>query len=101
MSEMFKSTNTYLGAITDLCNLSITSGKFPDSRKIAKIKPIYKKDSLIEASNYRPISLLLLISKVINNLLTVKLASFSRNLIYSYQSGFCKNHSTDYCHDFD
>ena len=44
--------------ITDLCNLSITSGKFPDSCKIAKLKPIYKKGSLTEASNYRPISLL-------------------------------------------
>ena len=32
--------------ITDLCNLSITSGKFPDSCKIAKLKPIYKKGSL-------------------------------------------------------
>ena len=44
--------------ITDLCNLSITSRKFPDSCKIAKLKPIYKKGSFTEASNYRPISLL-------------------------------------------
>ena len=51
--------------ITDLCNLSITSGKFPDSCKIAKLKPIYKKASLTEASSCRPISLLPLISEVI------------------------------------
>ena len=44
--------------IADICNLSITSGKFPDSCKLAKLKPIYKKGSLTEASNYRPISLL-------------------------------------------
>ena len=42
--------------ITDICNLSITSGKFPDSCKLAKLKPINKKGSLTEASNYRPIS---------------------------------------------
>ena len=88
--------------ITDLCNLSITSGKFPDSCKIAKLKPIYKKGSLTEASNYRPISLLPLISKVIEKVIHDQTSTFlnSRNLLYNYQSGFRKNHSTDYCLSF-
>ena len=43
---------------TDWCNLSIISGKFHDFCKIQKLEPIYKKSSLIEASNYKPISLL-------------------------------------------
>ena len=68
--------------ITELCNLSITSGKFPDSCKIAKLKPIYKKSSLTGASNYRPISLLQLISKVIKKVFTIKLAPFSTLEIY-------------------
>ena len=55
--------------ITDLCNLSIISRKFPDSGKIAELKPIYKKGSLTEASNYRPISLLPLTSKVIEKVI--------------------------------
>ena len=85
--------------ITDLCNLSITSGKIPDSRKIAKLKPIYKKGSLTEASNYRPISLLPLISKVIEKVIHDQTSAFlnSRHLLYNYQSGFRKNHSTDFC----
>ena len=85
--------------ITDLCNLSITSGKFPDSCKIAKLKPIYKKGSLTEASNYRPISLLPLISKVIEKVIHDQTSAFlnSRHLLYNYQSGFRKNHSTDFC----
>ena len=88
--------------ITDLCNLSITSGKFPDSCKIAKLKPIYKKGSLTEASNYRPISLLPLISKVIEKVIHDQTSAFlnSRNLLYNYQSGFRKNHSTDFCLSF-
>ena len=68
--------------VTELCNLSITSGKFPDSCKIAKLKPIYKKSSLTGASNYRPISLLQLISKVIKKVFTIKLAPFSTLEIY-------------------
>ena len=52
-------------SISDFCNLSITSEKFPDICKVAKLKPLYKKGSLTEPCNYRPISLLPLISKVI------------------------------------
>ena len=83
-------------------NLSITSGKFLDSYKIVKLKPIYKKGSLTEASNYRPISLLPLISKVIEKVIHDQASAFltSGNLLYSYRSGFCKNHSSDYCLSF-
>ena len=88
--------------ITDTCNLSITSGKFPDSCKLAKLKPIYKIGSLTEASNYRPISLLSLISKVIEKVIHDQTSAFlnSRNLLYNYQSGFHKKHSTDFCLSF-
>ena len=88
--------------ITDICNLSITSGKCPDSCKLAKLKPIYKKDSLTEASKYRPISLLPLIPKVIKKVIHNQTSAFlnSRNLLYNYQSGFRKNHSTDFCLSF-
>ena len=85
--------------ITELCNLWITSGKFPDSCKIAKLKPLYKKGSLTEASNYRSISLWPFISKVIEKIIHDQTSAFlsSRNLLYNCQSGFCKNHSTDFC----
>ena len=88
--------------ITDLCNLSITSGKFPDSCKIAKLKSIYKKGSLTEASNYKGTSLLPLISKVIEKVIHDQASAFlnSTNLLYSYISGFRKNHSTVYCLSF-
>ena len=89
-------------SITDLINLPITSGKFPDSCKKAKLKPIHKKCSLTEASNYRSIFLLPLISKAIEKVIHDQTSAFlnSRNLLYNYQSGFCKNHSTDYCLSF-
>ena len=88
--------------ITELCNLSFTSGKFPDSSNIAKLKPIYKMGSLTEASNYRPISLLPLTSKVIEKVIHDQINTFlnSWNLLYNYQSRFCENHSTDFCLSF-
>ena len=87
---------------TDSCNLSIASGKLPDSCKIAKLKPIYEKGSLNEASNCRSISLLPLISKVIKKVIYDQTSALlnSRNLLYNYQSGFHKYHSTDHCLSF-
>ena len=49
-----------------------------------------------------PISLLPLISKVIEKVIHDQTSAFlnSRNLLYNYQSGFRKNHSTDFCLSF-
>ena len=44
--------------ISQLCNLSIKLNLFPRSRKIAKVKPLFKKGSKTDPENYRPISLL-------------------------------------------
>ena len=54
--------------ITQLCSLSICSGRFPDACKIAKLKPLFKKCSKIDPKNYRPISLLPLMSKVVEGI---------------------------------
>ena len=64
---------------------------------MTKLKPLFKKGSKTNPSNYRPISLLPLISKVIEKLIHEQTSTFlSKNeILYNYQSGFRKNHSTD------
>ena len=71
--------------ISDLCNLSINSEKFPDSCKVAKLRPLYKKGSLTQPCNYRPISLLPLISKVIEKVIHDQTSTFlnSKQLLSS------------------
>ena len=50
--------------IIEICSLSISHGIFPNACKVAKLKSIFRKGKKVHPSNYRPISLLPLISKI-------------------------------------
>ena len=54
--------------LTLLINLSFTKGKIPDILKIGKNFPIHKKNCKTDVNNYRPISLLSNISKIIEKI---------------------------------
>ena len=88
--------------IAKLCNLSITTAAFQDDCKIAKLIPIYTKGSKSDPKNYRPISILPLISKIFEKLIHDQTQSFldDNNILYDFQSGFRKNYSTDSCFSF-
>ena len=53
-------------------------GNFPSSLKIAKVIPLFKSGSIHEAQNYRPISLLSSLSKVLEKLIKERLVKFLR-----------------------
>ena len=64
-TKLFKEiTNEICSSITLIVNQMITTGIFPDSLKIAKIIPIFKKGDIEITENYRPISILPAISKI-------------------------------------
>ena len=65
-----------LKPISELCNLSIKLGSFPDSCKTAKLKPLFKKRSKTNPSNYGSISLLTLISEIIEKCIHEQTSSF-------------------------
>ena len=80
-----------------IINQSLITGIVPDSMKTAKISPIFKKDDPHLTDNYRPISLLPIISKVLEKVVFKQVYEyFSRNkLLYKNQYGFRKKHSTE------
>ena len=88
--------------ISELCNFSMALGSFSNACKIAKVKPLFKKGSKTDPSNYRPISLLPLLSKVFERVVLDQSEEFLslNKILYDYQSGFRKNHSTDTCLSF-
>ena len=80
--------------LADIFNLSFSSGVFPSILKIAKVIPVHKKESKQFCSNYRPISLLSNIEKIIYNRIYKSLDE--NNIIYSLQFGFRQHYSTSY-----
>ena len=76
--------------ISKQCNLSMKlSKKFLDC-KIAKLKPLCKKGSKTDPKNYSPVSLLLLVLKVIEKVIHSQTKIFlnKNKTLYKYQSGF-------------
>ena len=70
--------------LATICNLSFSTGIFPTILKTAKVIPIHKKDSRLEVSNYRPISLLSNIDKIFEKLMRSRLIEFleERQIVY-------------------
>ena len=62
--------------LAELINTSFQSGIFPGIFKIAKVIPIFKSESRVLCNNYRPISLLSNISKLIEKLMRKRVYSF-------------------------
>ena len=77
-------------------NNYIASNNFPDAWKTARISPTPKIAQPVELKDYRPVSILPVLSKVYEKLVVQQLAVFiERGSVYhQYQSGYRKNHST-------
>ena len=90
------SKNVICKPLTLIINQTLTSGIFPDTLKIAKIIPLFKKGDRTLLENYRPISILPAISKKIERIMFNQIHSHfsTHNLFYSGQYGFRVNHST-------
>ena len=78
--------------ISQLYNLSIKLHSLPRNCKIAKVKPLFKKGSKTNPQNYRPISLLPLLSKIIERIVHDQTEEFfiKDKLLYRFQPGFEK-----------
>ena len=89
--------HTVIKPLTYICNLSLTTGDFPERCKPAILRPIYKKGDHNEINNYRTISLLPTISKILEKVILNRLSQHfeSNNLLTSSQFGFWKNVHTD------
>jgi hypothetical protein len=82
--------------ISSIINTSISTSQFPEHCKKAEIGPVHKKDSLLSKKNYRPVSVLTGISKVMEKCLNDQLMSFCDDVLSPFISAYRKGYSSQY-----
>ena len=55
--------------LTHICNLSLSQGIFPEQLKIVNVIPLYKSDDSMLFNNYRPVSVLCVVSKILEKIM--------------------------------
>ena len=93
--------NSFIVPLTHIMNLSISKGVFPCELKVARVIALFKANDPMYFSNYRPVSVLPLFSKILERLMYKRLLSFinKHEILFDYQFGFHDNHSQNLeCH---
>ena len=82
--KLFK--NDISTQLSDILNVSFSTGVFPSILKIAKVAPIHKKQSKLDYSDYRPVSLLSNLEKLLEKFMYSRMFYFfdNNNSIYPY-----------------
>ena len=85
--------------LTHVINLSLIQGVVPEDLKSARVVPLFKKNDKTEVGNYRPVSILTILSKVFERVVYDQMESYlnQKRLLYKFQSGFRSRFSTDTC----
>ena len=80
----------------EIVNASLRSGYFPSRWKKARIKPIPKVDEPLEATDFRPISLLIAFSKILEKIVANQMKTYliNYNILDKFQSAYKQKHST-------
>ncbi len=79
-------------SLTHLINKSISTSVVPDGLKLADIKPAYKYKDTLCKENYRPISILPILSKIFEGILDNQLEELFDNILSIFLSVFHKNY---------
>ena len=92
------SSQVVADSLAIIFNRCIKEGRFPNTLKLAKVIPIHKGDSVLTVSNYRPISLLPIFSKIMERLIYNQFMDFieKNNILSEFQFGFQRNKSTEH-----
>ena len=83
--------------LSDIFNMCVTQGYFPDELKLGRITPIYKKGSRTVINNYRPVCNLSPFSKIFEKIVHNRMLDFIKrnNIFSSSQYGFRKDMGTE------
>ena len=85
--------------LAHVINLSLVQGVVPEDLKSARVVPLFKKNDKTSVGNYRPVSILSIVSKIFEKVVydQIELYFKEKKLLYEFQSGFRSGFSTDTC----
>ena len=91
-------TSAIVDPLVHVLNLSLLNGQVPNNMKIAKGIPLFKKGDKLDVSNYRPISLLSSLSKILEKVVDIRTVKFlkAHNIFSNFQFGFREKHNTEH-----
>ena len=95
-TKILKECEFIFDVLTKCINKSIETGYFPDSLKLANVAPAFKKVDPLDKSNYRPVSILPLLSKVYEKVIYNQLSDYSNSFLNNILCGFRRAHSTQH-----
>ena len=84
------------GPLSLIVNNCFNQAKFPTECKLAEVSPLYKKDNQLIESNYRPVSILTCLSKIIEICMNNQLKDFNQNVLSSLISAYRPGYSCQY-----
>ena len=94
ISILKKSVDVVMSPLTDCFNNCINEGRFPNELKLADVSPILKPGISTDKTNYRPISVLVTISKVFERIMGDQLNAHFENILCDQLCGFRKSRNT-------
>lgn len=83
---------SFVPLFKDLINFTINTNTFPDKIKLGQIAPIFKKNDPMVKSNYRPVSILPVPSKIYEKVLSEQLSNYFESIFDDYLCAFRKRH---------
>ena len=96
-AKMIKlSVNVIVPYLTNIFNHCVITNTFPDELKLADVFPCYKKDEVHLKENYRPISVLPVVSKIYERILCKQMIVYMNNKLSPLLCGFRKGYNTQH-----
>ena len=92
-----KNLNIFATFLLKNINTCIRKGAFPDKLKTADITPAFRKSGKHGKSNYRPVSILPILSKVYEKCFYKQIENYMENILSNFQCGFVKGFNAQQC----
>ena len=89
-----KCASSTVPVLQKLFNEILRAGNFPDKLKLANITPVFKKNNPLEKENYRPVSVLPIVSKFFERIMQKQVTLFTEKRLSPYLCGYRKDFST-------